>query len=129
MGSWAFGQSDTEIRDIILHFVGTAMGVPSLIPGHGHGTGGHGDSASPRCMSVSVTRWEEDDYTRGSYTEYKLGTTNGDVDNIKSAAYDGRLLFAGEHTEPEHMGSVHGALMSGTRIAHEVMKSLMTSSK
>ena len=133
MGAWAYDMSDEFVKQSILEFIGTAMGVPSLIPGNKSSIDDTNSNVTqdlsqsllspvlPSCTSISVTRWEEDEYTRGSYSEYKLGTVDDDVEHLQQvAAYGGRLHFAGEHTESEHMGSVHGALMSGKRVARKV---------
>ncbi|KAL3911027.1 MAG: hypothetical protein SGILL_007448, partial [Bacillariaceae sp.] len=68
-----------------------------------------------------ITRWEEDPFTRGSYSTFRLGTKDCHVDDLRAAEWYGRLFFAGESTEEEHMGSVHAALMSGNRAAREVL--------
>ena len=76
---------------------------------------------SSSCTDFHVTRWEEDIHTRGSYSTFHLGTTDQHVDVLQSSEWDGRLLFAGEATEIDHMGSVHGALISGKRAAADVL--------
>jgi len=113
LGKWAFEKSDAVIRDAVLEFIQSAMGLPSndLV-----------------CKSCHVTRWEEDEFTRGSYSTFQLGTLVEHVEELGSTEWDGRLIFAGEATENDHMGSVHAALMSGKRAAQDVLECLSSPS-
>jgi hypothetical protein len=36
--------------------------------------------------------------------------------------FDGRLIFAGEHTCPESYATVHGAYLSGVRAAGQILQ-------
>ena len=80
-----------------------------------------GADLSSSCMGCHVTRWEEDPFTRGSYSSVCLDTSDKHLSELSAPEWGGRLLFAGEATEPDHMGSVHAALMSGDRVAAEVL--------
>jgi hypothetical protein len=106
LGVWCFEKSNEIIQQAVIEFLEASMGLNDL---------------SSSCIDFHVTRWEEDIYTRGAYSAFNLGTTNQHVDVIQSSEWDGRLLFAGEATELDHMGSVHGALMSGKRAAADVL--------
>ncbi|KAG7354556.1 polyamine oxidase [Nitzschia inconspicua] len=106
MGKWAIHKSDKVIQNEVLSFLGSAMGL---------------EDVADSCISCHVTRWEEEDLTRGSYSTFCLGTKECHVDSLASPEWDGKLLFAGEPTESEHMGSVHAALMSGKRAADQVL--------
>ncbi|VEU43233.1 unnamed protein product [Pseudo-nitzschia multistriata] len=108
LGKWAFGRTDEAIRDAVLGFLAAAMGIP-------------GADLSSSCMGCHVTRWEEDPFTRGSYSSVCLDTSDKHLSELSAPEWGGRLLFAGEATEPDHMGSVHAALMSGDRVAAEVL--------
>lgn len=109
MGKWAFQKSDEVIRMEVLDFIGSCMGISNL---------------SESCVGCHITRWEEDEYTRGSYSTFRLGTKERHVDALAAPEWDGKLMFAGEPTESENMGSVHAALTSGRRAADEVLRYL-----
>ena len=113
LGKWAFHKSDEVIQHAVIDFIENAMGLSNLL-----------DS----CTSCHVTRWEEDEFTRGSYSAFQLGTLDKHVDVLGSTEWDGRLVFAGEATENDHMGSVHAALISGRRAAKQVLDFLPSSS-
>uniref|UniRef100_A0A7S4AAR3 Amine oxidase domain-containing protein n=1 Tax=Pseudo-nitzschia australis TaxID=44445 RepID=A0A7S4AAR3_9STRA len=106
LGKWAFEKSDDIIKQAVIEFIEDSMGICNL---------------STSCTGCHVTRWEEDEFTRGSYSSFRLNTVESHVDVAGSTEWDGRLVFAGEATDSEHMGSVHAALMSGKRAAREVI--------
>ena len=41
--------------------------------------------------------------------------------DVVSAPIDGRLFFAGEHTDPVYYGSLHAAYNSGCRVLKEML--------
>eukprot|EP00536_Pseudo-nitzschia_multiseries_P006299 jgi/Psemu1/304017/fgenesh1_kg.132_\ len=108
LGKWAFQKSDDTIRQAVIEFIEASMGIRNL---------------AASCVGCHVTRWEEDEFTRGSYSTFRLGTLDRHVDALGSTEWEGRLIFAGEATDNDHMGSVHAALMSGERAAIEVINS------
>jgi hypothetical protein len=112
LGKWAFEKSDTIIKQAVINFIEAAMGLSDLLTS---------------CIGCHVTRWEEDEFTRGSYSTYQLGTLDRHVDALRSPEWDGRLVFAGEATENDHMGSVHAALISGKRASKQVLDFLSVS--
>lgn len=62
------------------------------------------------------TRWQSDPFTYGSYSFNALGVTpNTRKDLAKPVA--GKLFFAGEATDPDYFGTVHGAYLSGQAAA------------
>jgi lysine-specific histone demethylase 1 len=69
-----------------------------------------------------VTRWKSEAFSKGSYSFAAVGTKATDFDTI--ARPQGRLYFAGEHTNGAYRGTVHGAYMSGQRAAAEVVATL-----
>ncbi|OEU10590.1 FAD/NAD(P)-binding domain-containing protein [Fragilariopsis cylindrus CCMP1102] len=109
LGVWCFEKSNEIIQQAVIEFLEASMGLNDL---------------SSSCTDFHVTRWEEDMHTRGSYSTFRLGTTDQHVGVLQSSEWDGRLLFAGEATEIDHMGSVHGALISGNRAAADVLSLL-----
>ena len=106
-GNWAFGKSDEVIKDAIIEFLQDAMALPN-------------NTLQEWCTNCHVTRWEEDPFTLGSYSTFCLGTLERHIEAMLLPEWNGRLVFAGEHTESEHQGSVHGAIMSGERAADKI---------
>ncbi|HEY6119679.1 MAG TPA: NAD(P)/FAD-dependent oxidoreductase [Pyrinomonadaceae bacterium] len=69
---------------------------------------------------VYLHNWASDSYARGSYSYIPV---NGLASQLELAApVDDTLFFAGEATCLGHIGTVHGALMSGKRAAREVLE-------
>lgn len=82
-------------------------------------------------VDVWITRWRNDPYSQGSYCFWPAKNLSIDSGNpaqrfserggspldCKEMARPlwGRWFFAGEHTEPDHFASVHGAYLSGVR--------------
>jgi monoamine oxidase len=65
--------------------------------------------------------WQGDPFTRGAYAYVPV---NGlDAQSILSRPVDHTLFFAGEATSVGHIGTVHGAIQSGRRVAKEVIAS------
>ena len=79
-GKWAINQSDETIRNAILEFLEEAMGLNDI---------------KGWCVDCHVTRWEEDPFTRGSYTSFSLGTSEHHVETLQRSEWNGRLIFAG----------------------------------
>ena len=76
-----------------------------------------------------MTRWRQDEYSRGSYSYVAAGSSGNDYDFLAapvSPARNGplvprpRVFFAGEHTMRNYPATVHGALLSGLREAGKV---------
>nr|POE49524.1 lysine-specific histone demethylase 1a [Quercus suber] len=81
------------------------------------------DQEVPRPLEVIVTRWKKDPFTRGTYSYVGPETKPGDYDLMAKPI--GNLHFAGEATCGTHPATVHGAFLSGLRVAAEVMQSLV----
>ncbi|WP_439815343.1 FAD-dependent oxidoreductase [Zavarzinia sp. CC-PAN008] len=77
-----------------------------------------GDEA-PGIAGVVRTGWLTDPYARGSGTVIGPDASAEHVHAL-SVPLDGRIHFAGEHTEHRHWGSVHGAYESGLREAARI---------
>jgi polyamine oxidase len=75
---------------------------------------------APAPTGSLVTRWGTDQYARGSYSFIAVGSSPDDMHALGEPV-GGRLLFAGEATNPEWFGTVHGAYMSGLREADRVL--------
>jgi polyamine oxidase len=73
--------------------------------------------ASPAPRSVLRTRWHDDPFARGAYSypgPHDLDTAI----RALAAPVAGRLLFAGEATDPDWYSFAHGAYLSGIRAAN-----------
>lgn len=77
----------------------------------------------PLPSETIVTRWRRDPYARGSYSYVGPKTQAGDYDVM--ARPHGPLHFAGEATCGTHPATVHGAYLSGLRVAAEVAESIL----
>lgn len=75
-------------------------------------------SPSPLVGSL-ITRWRQDEWSRGSYSFQAVGSTREDRLALGAPVED-RLFFAGEATEPDKPSTVHGAYLSGLRAAREI---------
>jgi len=73
-----------------------------------------------RLISWHAHDWQSDEFARGAYSYAPAGAR--DASEHMTIPVDGRLFFAGEHTDVEgHWGTVHGALASGERAALQLM--------
>jgi len=69
---------------------------------------------------VLVTRWQDDPYSRGSYSFMKPGSTAADHD-LLATPIEGVLHFAGEATWTDDPATVTAALRSGHRAAENIL--------
>ena len=106
VGHWFTHKSDDEIRNAVLEFMQEATGFVGNLGEH--------------CVDCHVTRWEEDPYSKGSYSHMSLGALSRHVDELGRPEWDGRLVLAGEATVLDYEGSVHAALISGRNAAQSV---------
>ena len=70
-----------------------------------------------------VTRWESDEFSRGSFSFLAVGCTRHCRQDLQESV-DGKLFFAGEATETHFPSTTQGALISGEISACEVMDEL-----
>lgn len=75
---------------------------------------------APKPTGSIVTKWGTDQYARGSYSFIAVGSSPDDMHALGEPVGD-RLMFAGEATNPEWFGTVHGAYLSGLREADRVL--------
>ncbi|RMZ99363.1 spermine oxidase [Brachionus plicatilis] len=74
----------------------------------------------PRPVKIIRSRWSSNEYAKGSYSYFKVGSSTDDVDALaQSVQY--RLYFAGEATIYKHLGTVHGAYISGYEQATKIL--------
>lgn len=78
-----------------------------------------------------MTDWFKDPFSRGSYAYVPVARPGQaiapsplDFAQFATPVYNGRLGFAGEHTDSSHYASVHGAYLSGLREAGRVETAL-----
>jgi monoamine oxidase len=69
-----------------------------------------------------IDRWVENDWTRGSYSMYKIGqyTRFGNWEQQREK----NCFFAGEHTSRLFRGYMNGAVESGEKVARQLIKEL-----
>jgi lysine-specific histone demethylase 1B len=84
-----------------------------------------GVSAPPKATDIAVTAWRADPLARGATSTPSAISTDGsrspmDFKELGRPLWEGRLGFAGEHTDMEHRGSVAGAVVSGQREAARI---------
>ncbi len=96
-------RSDTEI-------IRSAMGVLRTIYG----------SRIPNPKDYLITRWQADPFAVGSYSYLATGSSNADRTTLAEPVGD-RLFFAGEATSADYASTVHGALLSGQRVAEQIV--------
>ncbi len=65
--------------------------------------------------------WPRHPYALGSYSSPKPGQYTTLLDVAGTPELSGRLHFAGEHTSPEYLGFMNGAVDSGERVAREIL--------
>lgn len=73
----------------------------------------------PTPIATHVTHWTLDPLAGGSYSYLPVGASFDDMRAL-AAPVSGRVLFAGEATEPDYYQTAHGALMSGLREARRL---------
>ncbi len=77
----------------------------------------------PEPLSHRITRWGSDPFSFGSYSFLAVGATPSDYDTLAQPVGK-RLFFAGEHTQRDYPSTVHGAYLSGERVANEILSLL-----
>jgi monoamine oxidase len=72
--------------------------------------------------SWHLHNWRNDPFTRGAYSYAGVGGV--EALNVLAAPVEGTLYYAGEATDTGgHATTVHGALASGRRAAHDILRS------
>lgn len=70
---------------------------------------------------VIASKWHKDEFTQGSYSYLPVGIEEIIYDML--AKPEGRVYFAGEHTNKDFPSTTHGAYLSGVRAAQEILES------
>lgn len=71
--------------------------------------------------AVLTTHWSQDPHFLGAYSYPQAGGLIAQFRAFEKPVSN-RVLFAGEHTEFDHLGTTHGALLSGRRAADTILK-------
>jgi lysine-specific histone demethylase 1B len=88
-----------------------------------------GNSADVPVRHAFYSRWARQEHTGGATTTpVTLGNSPKDFSTLASSDYDGHLHFAGEHCEPDHRGSIAGAIVSAQTASDAVLRQLSASS-
>lgn len=74
----------------------------------------------PNPTNMLRTKWGENEHTFGAYSFATNATSSLDFDAMELEVND-KLFFAGEHTEIDFRGTVHGAYLSGIREADKII--------
>jgi monoamine oxidase len=69
------------------------------------------------------TQWKRDPYFYGAFSYVPVSAYASDYDVI-AENIDKKLFFAGEHTNRQYRGTVHGAYLSGIRAAEKIIASI-----
>jgi len=80
-----------------------------------------------RMTASHFHNWQRDPFTRGAYGYVPVAGL--DDQRALSQPINGTLFFAGEATSIGHIGTVHGAIMSGQRAATEILALRPTSER
>lgn len=75
----------------------------------------------PTPVKAKVTRWSRDPFSCGAYFYPKINSPLTDIEEL-ARPVGNRLFFAGEATNAELFGSVHGAILSGQREAQRIIR-------
>lgn len=73
----------------------------------------------PQPTNLLRTQWFQNPYTFGAYSFAPVGASTDEFDRLADNI-NNKLFFAGEHTEREYRGTVHGAYLSGIREADKI---------
>ena len=78
-------------------------------------------SSVPDPTGFLITRWGQEQFTRGSYSIVPVDADYEDHTTLSKPVGD-RLFFAGEATNTKYPSTVHGAYLSGVREAGRIAK-------
>ena len=69
-------------------------------------------------LDIHVSKWSQNPYVGGSWTDPVVGTSWGHYDNMAGRLKN--LFFAGESTSGDYYGYVQGAYFTGRDKANEI---------
>lgn len=73
----------------------------------------------PEMEAILIPRWGRDRFFKGTYSNWPIGVSTHDFDNIKAPV--GPIYFTGEHTSEKYNGYVHGAYLAGIDTANMLL--------
>jgi lysine-specific histone demethylase 1 len=76
----------------------------------------------PAPVGVAITRWGQDPFSRGAYSFIPVGFREETMVDIQRAV--GPLVWAGEYATISYLGTTHGAAVTGSQCAAELMSML-----
>ncbi|HJP09938.1 MAG TPA: FAD-dependent oxidoreductase [Arenicellales bacterium] len=79
-------------------------------------------SSVPAPSASVLTAWHSDVFAKGSYPHVPPGGSLSDY-RVLAKPIDSRIFFAGDATTASYPATVHGAYLSGERVAREIIKS------
>lgn len=74
----------------------------------------------PNPTAMLRTKWRQNTNTFGAYSFAANNSTSDDFD-ILAESVAGKIFFAGEHTNRDYRGTVHGAYLSGIRAFEQII--------
>tara|TARA_B100001939_G_scaffold340677_2_gene349158 strand:- start:30066 stop:31388 length:1323 start_codon:yes stop_codon:yes gene_type:complete len=74
----------------------------------------------PEPRGMIRTKWYSDPYTGGSYSMIAAGSSVEDFETLADPD-DDRIFFAGEACNSRYPGTLHGALISGQKVAEHIV--------
>jgi monoamine oxidase len=74
----------------------------------------------PNPTNFLRTKWGQNINSFGAYSYPTNGSSSADFDTLANEL-NNKVFFAGEHTEREYRGTVHGAYLSGIREADKII--------
>jgi polyamine oxidase len=77
--------------------------------------------AVPSPTYVKATRWAQDPFARGTYSTLAIGSSSRDRKMLRTPIQD-TVYFAGEATDVNDYGSLHGAYFSGERVVRQILR-------
>jgi monoamine oxidase len=75
----------------------------------------------PEPVGVAVSRWHTDPFAVCCYPYVPVGSSSDSFQELAKPIGE-RLFFAGDATDGNHSGTVHGAYISGVREAKRIAK-------
>jgi polyamine oxidase len=79
---------------------------------------------APEPVAVATSNWSQDETTFGSYSYLSVGGVPEDYLAMEVPVGE-RVFLAGEHTNRDYRGTLHGAHFSGLRAASQVVELLL----
>jgi monoamine oxidase len=98
--------TDAEVIDEIMNHLKTIYG-----------------NSIPNPTNMLRTKWNTNKFSFGAYSYATNGTRSSDFEAFEESI-DNKLFFAGEHTNRDYRGTVHGAYLSGIREAEKIVELL-----